>query len=132
MKRKLYIWLIIFCANLFFINSCQKDDNTDGLKEVDMCPEVAMGNFDEVGMILKDYLNYQSGRSYSEKLESLDKYLNKCKCLNVYKISSEEVKAFPGVMEYKLHFIVNTDTADKVMDLMVFEDGRVEFMKFHE
>jgi hypothetical protein len=130
MKMKLFIWLIP--CTILFINSCQKDDNSDNAKEIDICPEVAMGNFDEVGMILKDYLINQTSHQQSENLENLDRYLDKCNCLYSYEMSENKIQEFPAIVEYKLRFVRNSDTVNKTMDLFVFENGRIEFRKFHE
>lgn len=132
MQIKRFIRGLSIFSVIFFFNSCQKDSSNDNIKYVDICPEVTMGNFEEVGLILNDYLNNQTGNSESENFEQLSNYLESCACIQSVRTLSEKISANTGFKELELRFKVNSDTIAKTMDLIVFEDGRLEFSKFHE
>jgi hypothetical protein len=132
MRIKLFIWLILIPCFAFIVNSCQKDDNTENLKEVDICPEVAMGNFEEVGMIINDYLTLQTSNNLSENLSDLKKYLSKCNCIQSVKIYDDKNLKNAGIREIEIEFVVNGDTLTEILDLRVMNNDHLEFRKFEE
>lgn len=132
MRIKLFILIISIPAILLFTNSCQKDDTSDNTKKANICPEVAMNNFDEAGMIINDFLVNLKGNTESENLEKLDHYFNKCDCVQSVNKSSELISTYPRIKEYSIRFVFDSDTISRNLEIMVFEDGKLEFRKFQK
>jgi hypothetical protein len=123
---------IVGVTFLFFLFSCQKDDTNEKIKVADICPEVAMQNFDEARLIINEYLNNHSGISATSNFEELDKYFQQCDCVDSIGTSEEIIDTYPEIKEYNIRFVINSDTLNSVLDFAVFDDGRIELRRFHE
>lgn len=128
MPVKLVYFFICVSIGLFAINSCQKDDAGNYNKDISICPEIAMKNYEEAVMIINDFLSSGHKLSMEENFKRLDNYLNECDCIDSvgYNIKSNEKRS------YNLRIIFNTDTIYSEMEILVYKNGKLELLKFHQ
>jgi len=128
MPVKLICLFICVSIGLFAINSCQKDDTDNYNKDISICPEIAMKNYEEAGMIINDFLSSGHKLSMEENFKRLDTYLNECNCIDSagYTIKSNEKRI------YNLRLILNTDTINSEMEILAYKNGKLELLKFHQ
>lgn len=129
---KLIYRLIALSSGLLITTSCQKDDNADNSKDVNICPEVSMGNYEEVGMIINDYLQKHAVSSISDNQELLVDYLERCSCVQSVELDSAGSLRNRALYELTVKFNINSEAVTKTLELQVINNGHLEFKKFRE
>jgi hypothetical protein len=111
---------------------CQKEDFNEPNQKVSICPEIAMNNYEEAGLMINEYLKNHPTYGQSKMSDQLISYLEKCDCIDTIKISSTIIYTYPSIREYSIRFIIGRDTINKEMDIYLYNDSKIEFHKFHE
>jgi hypothetical protein len=132
MKVGTNVLKVFIIAVIILATSCQKDDSNESTTEANICPEITMGNYEEAGIIINDFLNKHSGNSSDTNFEQLNKYLGRCDCVDSISTTKETIYTYPAIKEYNIRFVINSDTTYSVLDFAVFDDGRLEFRRFHQ
>jgi hypothetical protein len=116
---------------LIGLTGCQKDESIEPNKKVSICPEIAMNNYDEAGLMINEFLNNQPDKGKGNTSDKLMNYLKKCDCVDSIKISSTIEYTYPAIQEYSIRFVIGKDTINKEMDVFLYNNSKLEFHKFH-
>jgi hypothetical protein len=128
MKLKTKLIYQLFFINILFLCSCQKENNL--YPKASICPEIAKNNYEEAGVIINDFLSSQVNNR-NNKTEELKNYLQNCNCIDSVSVSSNHIYSYPLIKEFSIRFIFKQDTIQKVMDIYMFDNSKLEFHKFH-
>jgi hypothetical protein len=123
----------IFIVPIFlFLISCQKDDDFKNSKEANICPEVAMKNYEEVGVIINQFFDKHTTQDIPKSLTQLTNYLEGCGCVEKVIISSGFIYTDPSIREYNVRFVGNEEFMDKVIDIFINNDNKLEVRRIHD
>jgi len=131
MKIKNPLFNLLIPAILIGLAGCQKEDMYEPNQKVSICPEIAMKNYEEAGLMINEFLKNQQPVGHMNMSDQLVAYLEKCDCVDTIKKSSTLIYAYPVIQEYYIRFIINKDTIEKNMDFYLYNNSKIEFHKFH-
>jgi hypothetical protein len=131
MKTTIKPFSLLVYFILFSFTGCQKDENNGPNQKNSICPEIAMSNYEEAALMINEYLKVQQFNDKVNKRDKLINYLDNCDCIDTINISSTIIYTYPSVQEFSIRFIINRDTINKVLDVYLYNDSKLEIHKFH-
>jgi hypothetical protein len=132
MKIRKSLFNLIVLAILLLITGCQKEDLIEPNQKVSICPEIAMKNYEEAGLMINEFLKNQHPDGRTNISDQLISYLEKCDCVDTIKMTSTLIYTYPAIQEYYIRFIINKDTIENCMDFFLYNNDKIEFHKFHD
>ena len=129
MKRLMYP-VAIFSLAFVFLAGCQKEDDTTLKPDARLCPEVNMQNYDEVELIISDYLKSQQDSSSERNLTNLESWLKSSDCIRQISLTKGLYDSFPPQRAMHIDFSGKHLATGADLYLYIHDDGHLSISSF--
>jgi hypothetical protein len=130
MKIWKQIFDLIIPAIFFLLSGCQKEEVAVPTKKVNICPEIAMNNFEEAAFMINEYIKGQPLEDKKNIPSLVFNYIESCECVDTIIISSSNNITHPSVFEFSVRFYNNGDAIGKLLNMYLYNNSKIEIHQF--